>query len=185
MAQENKDKKDKGKERSRAANTRPTSFRPGSIGRLHQDSLMQELMNRYPTTPLMNTAPMPTTAGAGIVPSATPNNASMMPPPKNEVQMPQAPLVVPPTGLNINVGGSSKIPTVTTSESFRAAPTKELPFQTFERLTGQKWGRSSTQNPEIRRMLEHFGISAPVGSAEANLALQKALLANAQNIQGE
>jgi len=59
---------------------------------------------------------------------------------------------------------------------------KELPYQTFERLTGQKWtgGRSKF----VQDILSRLGITAVPGSPEANLALQKALIGNAEGIIG-
>ena len=59
---------------------------------------------------------------------------------------------------------------------------RELPYQTFERLTGQKWsgGRSSA----VQDIMSRLGITAVPGSAEANLALQKALMQNAAGIEG-
>jgi hypothetical protein len=40
----------------------------------------------------------------------------------------------------------------------------ELPWQTYERVSGKKWGRPS----EMASVLQAHGISAPAGSAEAN-----------------
>ena len=63
----------------------------------------------------------------------------------------------------------------------RTNSSKELPYQTFQRLTGERWSGGGSN--AITRMLDQFGINARPGSAEANLALQKALLANAKGIQ--
>jgi hypothetical protein len=51
---------------------------------------------------------------------------------------------------------------------------RELPFETYERLTGFKWpgGKSKT----VRMLLKLFRISSKPGSLEANLALQRFLL---------
>lgn len=51
----------------------------------------------------------------------------------------------------------------------------DLPYQTYEKVTGKKWtgGKSS----EVTSMYQKYGIKDAPGSAEANLALQKALLA--------
>lgn len=70
------------------------------------------------------------------------------------------------------------IPTVQDTSPFRG----ELPFETFQRLTGQQWtgGRSSL----ITDMLNRLGITARPGTAAANLALQKALRENVGNIRG-
>lgn len=47
----------------------------------------------------------------------------------------------------------------------------ELPYQTFERVTGKKW------TPEARgEAYSRYGVTEKAGSAEANLALQKSLL---------
>ncbi len=54
-----------------------------------------------------------------------------------------------------------------------AAPAGELPFQTYERVTGQKWGTPEQMAP----ILTGHGITAAPGSAEANLALQQKLIA--------
>jgi hypothetical protein len=50
---------------------------------------------------------------------------------------------------------------------------QELPFQTYERVTEQKWpgGRSRM----VRLLLDLFGIHEIPGTAAANLQLQRAL----------
>ena len=58
---------------------------------------------------------------------------------------------------------------------------QELPFETFQRLTGMGWGEGK-KSGELARMMEMLGITSKPGSAEANLALQKALMANSKNI---
>lgn len=64
---------------------------------------------------------------------------------------------------------------------YKQAPTHtgggELPYQTYERMTGHHW--SGGGSPEIQEMMSRLGVSGAPGSAGANLALQKALLANA------
>lgn len=52
---------------------------------------------------------------------------------------------------------------------------KELPFQTYKRVTGCKWpgGKSDL----VRLLLHAFHIHHEPGSAEANLELQAQLLA--------
>lgn len=55
-----------------------------------------------------------------------------------------------------------------------AAPTNELPYQTFERITGKKW-ETGTSSPLIGEYYKKYNITEPAGSAGANLALQKAL----------
>ncbi|MCX7589383.1 MAG: hypothetical protein N2Z85_00365 [Patescibacteria group bacterium] len=50
----------------------------------------------------------------------------------------------------------------------------ELPYQTYQRLTGKSWPGGTSQ--EIVNLLKKYGITAQPGSAEANLALQSALL---------
>lgn len=53
----------------------------------------------------------------------------------------------------------------------------ELPYQTYERITGQKWtGGSSAQ---VQDAYKQYGVTGTPGSATANLALQKAMLASA------
>ncbi|MEM5853848.1 MAG: hypothetical protein QW228_05765 [Candidatus Aenigmatarchaeota archaeon] len=54
------------------------------------------------------------------------------------------------------------------------ATQKEYPYQTYERITGKKW--PGGKSPEIVSLLRAYGITAQPGSAEANLALQRALL---------
>jgi len=49
----------------------------------------------------------------------------------------------------------------------------ELPYQTFERVTGKKW--TGGNSADVQSAYQQYGITAPAGSAEANLALQKAL----------
>ncbi len=53
---------------------------------------------------------------------------------------------------------------------------KELPYQTYERLTGNKWHGGQMQDA-----YSNMGITAAPGRAEANLALQQALLRSALN----
>lgn len=57
-----------------------------------------------------------------------------------------------------------------------AVPTtmRELPYQTYERVTGKKW--LGGNNPQVISELQRFGIAAPPGTSQANLALQTALL---------
>ena len=57
--------------------------------------------------------------------------------------------------------------------------TIELPYQTFQRLTGKQW-TGPGGGEEVASMLRHFGIVEPQGSAAANLALQKALIDNSK-----
>ncbi len=56
----------------------------------------------------------------------------------------------------------------------------ELPFQTYQRITGKTWrgGRSA----EVVELLQRLRIEYAPGSAEANLCLQGALLAGAYSI---
>jgi len=50
----------------------------------------------------------------------------------------------------------------------------ELPYQTYERVTGKKW--TGGNSADIQSAYKQYGITAPAASPEANLALQKALL---------
>jgi hypothetical protein len=50
----------------------------------------------------------------------------------------------------------------------------ELPFQTYERITGERW--PGGKSPLVRRLLTSFGIGWAPGSAEANVVLQYCLL---------
>lgn len=50
----------------------------------------------------------------------------------------------------------------------------ELPYQTYERLTGKTWTGGTTQ--PILDAYKQYGITAPAASSEANLALQAAML---------
>lgn len=49
----------------------------------------------------------------------------------------------------------------------------ELPYQTFERVTGKKW--TGGNSADVQNAYKQYGITAPAGSSEGNLALQKAL----------
>lgn len=49
----------------------------------------------------------------------------------------------------------------------------ETPSQTYERVTGKKW--TGGTSADIQSAYKQYGITAPAGSAQANLALQKAL----------
>lgn len=51
---------------------------------------------------------------------------------------------------------------------------QELPWQTYERLTGQRW--MGGNSADVLKLLNDFGINADPGSAEANIALQRALM---------
>lgn len=51
----------------------------------------------------------------------------------------------------------------------------DLPYQTYEKITGKKWTNGKT-DPNILSSYQKYGIKDAPGSAEANLALQKALL---------
>lgn len=50
----------------------------------------------------------------------------------------------------------------------------ETPAQTYQRTTGKTW--TGGQSPEIQELYRKYGITAPAGSAEANLSLQKSLI---------
>jgi hypothetical protein len=51
----------------------------------------------------------------------------------------------------------------------------DLPYQTYEKITGKKW--TGGNSPDIISMYQKYGIKDAPASAEANLALQKAMLA--------
>lgn len=51
---------------------------------------------------------------------------------------------------------------------------QELPYQTYERLTGQRWTGGLSQ--PVLKLLQDFGIQEEPGTAAANMALQRALL---------
>ena len=73
---------------------------------------------------------------------------------------------------------SNRVPTPTEKVmSDGGGEMSELPFQTFQRLTGQKWTGGSSA--PILAMLRELGITGPAGSAETNTALQEALLRKA------
>ena len=50
----------------------------------------------------------------------------------------------------------------------------ELPYQTYQRITGQSW--PGGESPQIASLLKQYGITGKPGSPEANIALQKALV---------
>lgn len=80
---------------------------------------------------------------------------------------------------------TGQTPSVTaTPTSFRTfnTPGGELPYQTYERLTGQHWGGGGSAN--VQDLMSRLGVTGAPGSADANLALQKALLTNALNVHG-
>jgi hypothetical protein len=72
-----------------------------------------------------------------------------------------------------------KPPTAVTPASISRPPaavtpsSTETPAQTYERVTGQKW-TGGTSAP-VAALLQKAGVSAPAGSAQANLALQNYL----------
>lgn len=49
----------------------------------------------------------------------------------------------------------------------------EKVYQTYERVTGKKW--TGGNSPDVQATYKQYGITAPAGSAEANIALQEAL----------
>lgn len=55
-----------------------------------------------------------------------------------------------------------------------AIKTNELPYQTYERITGKKWG----SDPSAYKT---YGVTSPAGSAAANLQLQSKLLSSEQS----
>lgn len=55
-----------------------------------------------------------------------------------------------------------------------ANKTNELPYQTYERITGKKWGSDPTA-------YKTYGVSAPAGSSAANIQLQSKLLSSEQS----
>ena len=72
------------------------------------------------------------------------------------------------------VGSIYQNPFTASSSALSRASSKELPFQTYERTTGQKWSGGSS--PDVVAKLKEFGITAAPGSSDANLELQKRLL---------
>lgn len=62
----------------------------------------------------------------------------------------------------------------TVPKNYTDIQTSELPYQTYERITGKKW--TGGTSPEIVNLLKQANITYTPGTAEANLALQKYLL---------
>jgi hypothetical protein len=58
---------------------------------------------------------------------------------------------------------------------------KELPFETYERMTGRKW--PGGKSLEILQCLAYLRIRDKPGSAAANLKLQEHLLAEERRLQ--
>ncbi len=58
----------------------------------------------------------------------------------------------------------------------------ELPFETYQRLTGNRWTGGGSN--AVRGLLSELGIQEKAGSSAANLALQKALLQRAAQLSG-
>lgn len=56
----------------------------------------------------------------------------------------------------------------------------DLPYQTYEKVTGKKW--TGGNSPEVIAMYQKYGIKDAPASANANLALQKALLAEKSSV---
>lgn len=52
----------------------------------------------------------------------------------------------------------------------------EQPYQTYERVTGKKW--TGGASADVQSAYKQYGITAPAGSSDANVALQKALNAS-------
>lgn len=53
------------------------------------------------------------------------------------------------------------------------ADRSELPYETYERLTGKKW--TGGLSASVKSLYKQFGITAPAGSEQANNELQRAL----------
>ena|SRR3990167_6429379 len=94
--------------------------------------------------------------------------------------LPQEALPVSPTqSVDIPVDTSVTSPAVNApiENASQAAPQssgKELPYQTYQRITGSNWtgGKSNI----IQELLRRYGITSAPGSAQANIALQRALM---------
>lgn len=79
------------------------------------------------------------------------------------------PTTTPQKGADANVIAQPQFP----AGNPQNVPANELPYQTYERVTGQKWGNPAQMAP----VLAEHGITAAPGSSEANIALQQKLLA--------
>lgn len=55
-----------------------------------------------------------------------------------------------------------------------AGSSRELPYQTYERVLGRKW--TGGKSDSVKQMLSNFGITATPGSPQANIELQNVLL---------
>jgi hypothetical protein len=84
-------------------------------------------------------------------------------------------------GASEPAASAPPVPAAPAQGTSAAAPAGELPYQTYERLSGKHWagGRSSV----IQALMQHAGVGQPAGSADANLALQRALLAHPELLQ--
>lgn len=78
------------------------------------------------------------------------------------------------TGGGVATPTTTYVPPTTGQVAQVVIPTGELPYQTYERITGQKWpgGTSSA----VVGLLKQAGITATPGTASANLALQQYLI---------
>ena len=146
-----------------------------------------------PKSPLLGGGPAPSGTGMPFV------SPDLMPPPSpggtpNIPDNPESmvPLSSSPNSPGVNgsdlkgllmashaQGGDSNPEQVSAPEKGTG---HELPYQTYERLTGQHWTGGNSE--QIQDMLSRLGVEGPGGAASTNLALQKALIANAMNGQG-
>ena len=165
------------------------------------DGLMQQLMMRMgamgpggsklpPPRPIFSPAPRPMGPPSPPMMGADPSQAPVDPDLANKILremmgshdqrtlvMPanaDPGIVLPPMGEH----GATE-PIHHGKEEVKKPKSIELPYQTFQRLTGKQW-MGPSGGEEVASMLRHFGIVEPQGSAAANLALQKALIDNAK-----
>ena len=114
-----------------------------------------------------------------------------LPSPQSELQVPQqagdiqlpTPATMTPEPDNSD-SGAMFMSTAVPEQTAIASPIgvgKELPYQTYERLTGNRWtGGGSESVQELMRLL---GVSGPARAASTNLSLQQAMLKNAMGGQ--
>lgn len=162
----------------------PASDYANKDGKLAAKSLFQLLMSKMASAPTTDAPMDPQYAGEDTKPTKrviADEPVSMMLPvggPMASHDTSEDNPLVNGTSVPFPIQGSTFGPS---AHPLTIGKPRELPFETFQRLTGMKWHGGAS--PEVMDLMNRFGIEGKAGSAEANLALQKALLANAKNVR--
>jgi hypothetical protein len=166
----------------------PISDYANKDGKLAAKSLFQLLMGKMASAPTTDAQPDPQYAGEPMPPTKHVYNDEATSVPGILADLPvRGPFVshdnsednplINGTSVPFPIQGQTLGPS---AHPLTIGKPREMPFETFQRLTGMKWHGGAS--PEVADLMSRLGVEGKAGSAEANLALQKALLANAKNL---